>query len=82
MKTAREMFEDLGYSYFENDYIISYQNYSEERKFVEFTKKYQSNTWKKDTKITMGDDSEEGTELSLEEIKAIQKQIEELGWNE
>lgn len=75
MKSAKEMFEELGYIYFENEFRITYQNYKiSECKLIELNLK--------EKKMWLADDSEEVFELSFKEIKAINKQIEELGWNE
>lgn len=71
--TAKEMFEDLGYDYFNNGLRITYQNYEiSECKLIEFDLKKK--------KMLLADDSQEVVELNLKEIKAINKQEEELGW--
>ena len=73
MKSAKEIFEDLGYEYFNNGLRITYQNYAiSECKLIEFNLK--------EKKMWLADDSEEVVELSYKEIKAINKQIEELNW--
>lgn len=73
--TAKEMFEKLGYKHFDNGIRITYQNYEiSECKLIEFQLC--------NKKMWLADDSEELVELSLKEIKAINKQVEELGWNE
>lgn len=73
--SAKEMFEKLGYEYFNNGLRITYQNYKVSScKLIEF------NLQKK--KMWLADDDEEVVELSLKEIKAINKQVEELGWND
>ncbi len=72
--TAKDMFEKLGYEYFNNGLRITYQNYAiSECKLIEFNLK--------EKKMWLADDSEEVVELTFKEIKAINKQIEELGWN-
>ena len=72
--TAKEMFEELGYDYFNNGLRITYQNYEiSECKLIEFDLKKKN--------MMLADDSEEVVELSLKEIKAINKQVEELNWN-
>ena len=70
---AKEMFEKLGYEHFNNNLRISYNNFEKECKLIEF----QLNK----KKMILADDSEEIVELSYKEIQAINKQIEELGWN-
>ena len=73
MKSAKEMFEELGYDYFNNGLRITYQNYEiSECKLIEFDLKKKN--------MMLADDSEEVVGLSLKEIKAINKQVEELGW--
>ena len=74
MKSAKEMFEKLGYDYFNNGLRITCQNYKiSECKLINFDLKQK--------KMWLADDSSEIVELSYKEIKAINKQIEELGWN-
>ena len=74
MKSAKEMFEKLGYDYFNNGLRITCQNYKiSECKLINFDLKQK--------KMWLADDSSEIVELSYNEIKAINKQIEELGWN-
>ncbi|MGM9881593.1 MAG: hypothetical protein ACI31S_01975 [Bacilli bacterium] len=71
--STKEMFEELGYEYFNNGLRISYNNFEKECKLIEFQLDKK--------KMILADDSEEIVELSIQEIKAINKQIEELGWN-
>ena len=72
---AKEMFEKLNYNYFKNNLRITYQNFKVSRcKLIEF------NLLEKE--MWLADDDKEVVELSLKEIKAINKQVEELGWNE
>lgn len=73
MKSAKEMFEELGYDYFNNGLRITYQNYNiSECKLIEFDLIRRS--------MMMADDSSEVVELSFEELRTINKQVEELGW--
>lgn len=74
MKSAKEMFEELGYEHFNNELRISYNNFEKECKLIEF----QLN----EKKMILADDSEEIVELSIQEIKAIKQQCKELGWIE
>jgi len=72
--SAREMFDELGYGdCFNNGLRITYSNFEKECKMIEFDLK------KKE--LILADDSEEVFILSLEELQAINKQVEELGWN-
>ena len=73
--SAKEMFEKLGYGdYFYNGLRITYSNFDKECKMIEFDLEKKQ--------LILADDSEEVFELSLEELQAINKQVEELGWNE
>lgn len=71
-KSAKEMFEKLGYEFFNNGLRITYQNYEKECKLIEFNLK--------EKKMWLADDSEEVVILSLEELHAINQQCKELGW--
>lgn len=72
--SAKEMFEKLGYEYFNNGLRITYQNYEiSECKLIEFNLS--------EKKMWLADDSSEVVELSFKEIQAINKMCEELGWN-
>lgn len=71
--TAKEMFENLGFKYKEDDLSIDYQNFDDYKQisFLKLPKVYQAS---------------EGCEgeamgINIELNNAIQKQIEELGWN-
>ena len=67
MKSAREMFEELGYTkYVNNEYLTEYTNFEIIKKVVFY----------KNLKEVL---SYEET-LSIPLLKAINKQIEELGW--
>lgn len=97
-KSAKKMFEELGYECIsgEDSDMVNYQKLSKETAingeyifyelvFYKDTRKYWASGWyneyqkdtnniiKKPRKILM---------IDLPHIKAIQKQIEELGWNE
>lgn len=72
--TAKEMFEELGYEYFNNGLRITYQEFiKSECKVIEFDLKKKT--------MLLADDSEEVVILNSKEIQAINKQIEELRWN-
>ena len=71
--SAKEMFEELNYEYFNNGLRITYQNYTiSECKIIEFDLKKRT--------MLLADDSEEVVMLNIKELKAINKQVEELGW--
>ena len=73
MKTAKEMFEELGYEKFENDSRITYEKYNRECKMIEFDKERME--------ITFADDNYcEVVMIDRKELQAINKQVEELGW--
>lgn len=82
-KTAKEMFEELGYEQFgtykpDDDYII-----------IAYTKQIYDDTQyiyfygKKEIRIVLEDKKSRVYPpiFQLEELQAINKQIEELGWN-
>lgn len=70
--TAKEMFEKLDYDLYRNDSRITYEKYdkNDNCKMIEFI----------DMKLKIVDEDNEVYELSLEELQAINKQVEELGW--
>ena len=72
MKTAKEMFEELGYEKFENDFRITYERYTPECEMAEFEKVTKE--------ITFADDNCEVVIISRKVLQAINKQVEELGW--
>ena len=74
MKTAKEMFEELGYKVFE-DNEPELDSYC----IVIATKEYNHSIIfnKKRKKIFF-----DYTNIGIKELKAINKQISELGWNE
>ena len=66
--SAKEMFEELGYNkVVSNDFLIEYTNYEITKKVVFY-------------KILKEVLSYEAT-LTIPLLKAINKQVEELGWN-
>lgn len=75
--SAKEMFRKLGYKYIKRDFEIIYQytknEYIEDYRYIKFDIK--------NKKIELCDWQSEFN-LSLEELKAINKQVEELGWND
>lgn len=70
MKTAREMFEELGYKHSETETKIIY-NHKKEYICIEFDKN--DKKWNAGIAIYM---------LNGDEFKAIYQQIKELGWIE
>jgi hypothetical protein len=71
--TAKEMFEELGYEIYKG---FCYIEYTKEKPI----NRYQSDScqirfYENDKKISVYQN------LDLQELKAINKQIEELGWN-
>lgn len=78
MKTAKEMFEELGYERrFCDEDIISYENKKDWRydKNIDF---YLEDKIIKSFQITVGGRFE--LAMTPQELKAINKQVEELGW--
>ena len=75
--TAKEMFEELGYKRSEDDYFIVYTNDKTVQYTFHFSKEY------KCIEIipTLSGNIHYFTRLSRKLLKAINKQVEELGWN-
>lgn len=75
MKTAKEMFEELGYIQdLNNSYNVGY--------FKRITEtRLRTITFIKDYKYMTFIDNDNNCCLNLEELKAINKQVEELKWN-
>ena len=74
--SAREMFEKLGYEFFERN---------DHKKYIRYTNNYHTITFSKEYK-TFSLRPEELLEhqlvVNIDLFKAIQKQIKELGWEE
>jgi hypothetical protein len=71
MKTAKEMFEELGFEKInENDNVIQWYFEEEDYEFC---------FWKDDKEIELP--TRTWFTLSFKELQAINKQVEELGWN-
>lgn len=70
--TAKEMFEKLGYELIQDN--MNWLKYSFDRRFdIEFYKPTKT--------IYMGTDEVRFCSINVQELKAIKKQIEELGWD-
>ena len=97
MKTADEMFKELGYKKNEDEYMIirydymgekaKYKNGKEKRYYVYGTDKrivfYLSHSKILSYSPTLRDDYEDcSVLLTMQELQAINKKVEELGWNE
>lgn len=73
MKSDKEMFEDLGYEYFNNGLRITYEKCPDnECKMIEFNLKKKT--------ILIADDSSDVVEIDLKEQQAINQQCKDLGW--
>lgn len=71
--SAKEMFEKLGYKYIENDKGIVYSKSNDDSKlFIAFNKVSKS-FFKDDIKFVSYD-------IDMQELKAINQQVKELGW--
>lgn len=71
--TAKEMFEELGYEYckyYNRDKIIQYYNEKEDVQFL---------FWIAEQEFSVSEYGELKN-ITVDEFKDIQKQIEELGW--
>lgn len=65
---ARDLFEYIGYDFYENAQVIEYSHYHHFDRYIIFNKE------RKEIKIVNED------KISLSRLKAINKQVEELGW--
>lgn len=80
MKNAKEMFEELGYKYSEDDYFISYIEHNDSKPVkyqIIFSKEYKC----VEIIFVMFDKPHYFTRINIDLLKAINKQIEELGWD-
>ena len=80
--SAREMFEELGYKFIrECEYYLFYEKALKED--AEYENDYLHISFEKLDKAfikTYGDDNSPEI-IDMQELKAINKQVEELGWN-
>lgn len=74
--TAKEMFEDLGYKYKKQKNL-----YLESIIYEKGSKRILFRYDKKIIPYADYGETEDATLLTLEELQAINKQVEELGWN-
>ena len=76
--TAKEMFEELGYEFYEDDGFNCYEK--ERRKLIE--PDYISfNRLARQIFMSNNSECSNGVIVDVQLLKAINKQIEELGWN-
>ncbi len=75
MKTAKEMFEELGYVFEINDNFIEYYKNSKKSFFV-----YKHVCFDLVNKSYSASCNYENMEIDMPTFRAIQKQLEELGW--
>lgn len=79
MKTAKEMFEELGYEYYEDDGFECYKK--GKRKLIE--PDYISfNRLEREVFISKDNKNGNGVIVDMKLLQAINKQIEELHWND
>ena len=80
--SAKEMFEELGYKLMNDcEYYLFYEKPLKEN--TEYENDYLHISFEKKDKAfikTYGDDNSPEI-ITMEELKAINKQVEELGWN-
>ena len=74
MKTADEMFEELGYKIIQNNRKTL--NYEKEGLFMDKEIVFEL----LDKNVTVGYGTGECCEVSMKELQAINKKVEELGW--
>lgn len=81
MKTAKEMFEELGYECNENEWDLTYSKTIINNQF--YTSPITINFRKMgDETIEKYDFNGNSVPINLLELKAINKQIEDLGWED
>ena len=81
MKSARELFEELGYKYSEDNYFISYigsENIAPVQYQIVFSKEYKSI----ELMPTINGKEHYFTRVDMKLLQAINQQINELGWND
>lgn len=81
MKSARELFRELGYRYSEDNYFISYigsENIAPVQYKIVFSKEYKSI----ELMPTVNGKTHYFTRVDMKLLQAINKQIEELYWND
>lgn len=76
MKTAKELFKELGYKVIDDDEINI--QYKKENKFTNHYIVF----WKNSKTFYKGDNDDISVEITLDELKAINKQVEEIYKNE
>lgn len=78
MKSARELFEELGYEYYEDDGFNCYKK--EKRRLIE--PDYISfDRFEREIFMLNSSKNSNGVILNMKLLQAINKQVEELGWN-
>lgn len=75
--SAREMFEELGYELIQDDMYWLIYSFNKD-KWYSFNIEFNKN--EKQIHIA-GKQPSNGKVIDMQEIKAINKQVEELGWN-
>lgn len=79
MKSARELFEELGYRYSEDNYFISYignENIAPVQYQIIFSKEYKSI----ELMPTINGKQHYFTRVDMKLLQAINQQVNELGW--
>ena len=83
-KSANEMFEEIGYAYDQDNWHpeITYKikHFISDTTFIYFN--LQNKEFSKFTNSDSPFEPSKVESITFDEFKAIQKQIEELGWNE
>lgn len=76
--SAKEMFEQLGYEYYDDDGFTCYEK--EKRELIE--PNYISfDRLEREIFLSRNSKNGNGTTMNISLLQAINKQIEELGWN-
>ena len=78
MKSAKEMFEELGYKKEKYDKGIMFymprQNFDSKTKAIKF--------YKNDKTIIKHSDNFQAEDITMQELKAINMKVKELGWSD
>nr|DAQ16390.1 MAG TPA: hypothetical protein [Caudoviricetes sp.] len=78
MKSARELFEELGYEYYEDDGFNCYKK--EKRRLIE-PDYILFDRLEREVFMSNSSKNSNGVILDMKLLQAINKQVEELGWN-
>ncbi len=76
-KSAKEMIEELGYEYYEDD---GFECYKKERRILIEPDYISFNRLEREIFISRPTENSNGLIIDMDLLQAINKQVEELGW--